>query len=183
MLAYTVELIQNNCFSPDTLVGRDETITDRFRRAFGGNREAAGRAMWIVGLESLSAWAVASGMEDTDLHDVQLQWAGAPETAPSISSAPDIAQALRIIHSGMDIPEIVEIMENPDMGEGQASSVGEGCDLYGWVDTGQSHKTFALIAISSDGRERGLVLLSKDLCCDEKADLAMMLLWEAALQR
>lgn len=182
MLAYVVELMQENIVSPDTIVGRDETVAERFRRAFHGNREAAGRAMWTVGLESLSAWAVARGMEDTELHDIQLLWTGAPETDPSMSSGEDVIRALQIIHSGMNMPAIMDILENPDMGEGQASSVGEGWDLYGWVDSGHNHKTFVLIAISPGGRELGFVLLSDDLCCEEKGDLAMMLLWEAAQQ-
>lgn len=180
MFAYVVELMQNNVISPDTIVGREETVADRFRRAFNGNREAAGRAMWAVGLESLSAWVAASGMADTELHDIQLLWAGAPETDPSMSSCEDVGQALRIIHSGMNIRAVMEIMDNPDMGEGQASSIGEDWDLYGWVDSGEDHKTFALIAVSPEGRELGFILLSDDLCCEEKGDLAMMLLWEAA---
>ncbi len=182
MLAYVVELFQNNSLSPDTLVGRDETVTDRFRRAFHGNREAAGRAMWAVGLESLSAWTAASGMGDTELHDIQLLWSGAPATEPSVSSIQDVAKALQIIHSGMDIPAITEILDNPDMGDGQASSVGSGWELFGWVDSGPDHKTFALITESPDGRALGLILLCSDLCCEEKGDLAMMLLWDTAVQ-
>jgi hypothetical protein len=179
MLAYVVELMQDNNILLSTEVGRDETIADRFWMAFRGNREAAGRAMWIVGLESLSAWVADNGMKDTELHDIQLLWEGAPAVNPSMSSIQDVANALQIIHSGMDMPVVMEIMENPDMGEGQAAAVGEGWDLYGWVDKGESHKTFALIALSPEGRELGLVLLSDDLCCEEKGDLAMMLLWEA----
>ncbi len=182
MLAYTVELLRENIVSPDTIVGRDETFVDRFRRAFHGNREAAGRAMWAVGLESLSAWVAANGMTDTELHDIQLLWAGAPETDPSMSSTGDIAEALQIIHSGMNMSAVRDIIENPDMGEGQASSIGEGWDLYGWVDSGENHKTFALIALSPEGRELGFILLCDDLCCEEKGDLAMMLLWDAAAQ-
>ena len=182
MLAYTVELMQENIVSPDTIVGRDETVTDRFQRAFHGNREAAGRAMWAVGLESLSAWVAGNGMTDTELHDIQLLWAGAPETDPSMSSTEDIATALQIIHSGMNMSAVREILENPDMGDGQASAVAEGWDLYGWVDSGEDHKSFVLIAVSTEGREFGLILHSDDLCCEEKGDLAMMLLWEAASQ-
>lgn len=109
---------------------------------------------------------------------------GTPRDIETIfsSTADDIARALMIIHSGMDIPSVMEILENPDMGEGQASSVGEGWDLYGWVDSGEKRKSFALIAISPDGRELGLILLSDDLCCEEKGDLAMMLLWNAAVE-
>ena len=182
MLAYVVELMKENIVSPDTIVGRDETVAERFRRAFHGNREAAGRAMWAVGLESLSAWVAANGMTDTELHDIQLLWAGAPETDPTMSSTEDVARALQIIHSGMGMPAVKDIIENPDMGEGQASSIAEGWDLYGWVDSGENHKSFVLITISPEGRELGLILLSADLCCEEKGDLAMMLLWEAASQ-
>ncbi len=89
MLAYTVELMQENIVSPDTIVGRDETVTDMFQRALHGNREAAGRAMWTVGLESLSAWVAANGMTDTELHDIQLLWPGAPAVNPSMSSRQD----------------------------------------------------------------------------------------------
>ncbi|MEN8207706.1 MAG: hypothetical protein ABFR50_00490 [Candidatus Fermentibacteria bacterium] len=182
MLAYVVELMQQDIVSPDAIVGREETVADRFRRAFRGNREAAGRAMWSVGLESLSAWVASNGMTDTELHDVQLLWDGAPETDPSMSTPEDVARALRIIHSGMNMSSVRDILENPQMGTGQASSIAEGWDLYGWVDSGASHKSFVLITVSPEGRELGLILLSKDLCCEEKGDLAMMLLWQAAAQ-
>ncbi|MCD4848499.1 MAG: hypothetical protein K8R76_09920 [Candidatus Aegiribacteria sp.] len=181
MLAYSVELMLEGKLDPDTLVGRNITIADEFWRAFHDCRESAARAMWAVGLESISSWVASKGMNDTELHDIQLQWEDAPATNPSLSSLDDITQALQIIHSGMDIPAVPEIMENPDMGDGQASSVGQGWDLYGWVDSGQDHKTYVLIAIAPDGRERGLVLLSKDLCCEGKGELAMMLLWQASL--
>lgn len=181
MLAYAVELMLEEKLDPDTLVGRNITITDEFWRAFRDCRESAARAMWAVGLESVSSWVASKGMNDTELHDIQLEWEGAPATDPSLSSLEDVTQALRIIHSGMDIPAVPEIMEDPDMGEGQASSVGQGWDLYGWVDSGQDHKTFILIAIAPDGRERGLVLLSKDLCCEGKGELAMRLLWQVSL--
>jgi len=100
----------------------------------------------------------------------------------SLYTAGDVASALQIIYSGMDTPEVLEILEKPNMGEGQASSVGEGWELYGWVDSGEDHKTFALIALSNEGTELGLILLSDDLCCEEKADLAMMLLWQEVLE-
>ncbi len=181
MLAFAIELILEGELSPDTVFSRNITITDEFLRAFNGNREAASGAMRTVGLESISAWVASKGMNDTELHDIQLEWEGAPASDPSLSSLDDVAQALRIIHSGMDIPAVPEIMENPDMGSGQASSVGQGWNLYGWVDTGVAHKTYILIAIAPDGRERGLILLSKDLCCEGKGELAMMLLWQASL--
>ena len=100
----------------------------------------------------------------------------------SSCTAVDVARAMQIIHTGMDRREVIELLEKPDMGEGQAASVGEGWELYGWVDSGEDHKTFALIAISPEGKELGFVLLSDDLCCEEKGDLAMLLLWQAALQ-
>lgn len=65
------------------------------------------------------------------------------------------------------------------MGEGQASEVGAGWELLGWIDTGISHKTFILIASQSGRNTLGFVLFADNLCCVEKADLAMGLLWEA----
>ncbi|MCD4701133.1 MAG: hypothetical protein K8S24_04670 [Candidatus Aegiribacteria sp.] len=128
-------------------------------------------------IESVALWVNNSGLYGT--HLVGTGSFESPETISS-STAKDVARALQIIHSGMNMPAVMEILDNPDMGSGQASSIGEGWDLYGWVDSGEDHKTFALIAISPEGRELGFVLLSDDLCCEEKGDLAMMLLWEAA---
>ncbi len=181
LLAYAVELMQSGVMPPDSVVGRNITIRDEFWWAFRGDRESAARVMWTLGLESASAWALSKGFTDTELHDVQLDWEGAPETDPSLSSLSDIVEALRIIHGGIDIPAVREIMGEPDMGDAQASSVGEGWDLYGWVDAGSEHKTFLMIARSPDGMDLGLVVLTRDLCCEQKGDLAMMLLWEAAL--
>ncbi|OPL19741.1 MAG: hypothetical protein AVO35_01840 [Candidatus Aegiribacteria sp. MLS_C] len=68
----------------------------------------------------------------------------------------------------------------PDLGDGQAAEVAPGWELYGWVDAGEDHKTFALIARSPSGRDIALVLLNRRLCCPGKADLALMMLWRAA---
>ncbi len=127
-------------------------------------------------IEVVSSWIAEAGMDDT--HLVGTGNLESPETISS-STVENVGQALRIIHSGMNMRAVMEILDNPDMGEGQASSIGEGWDLYGWVDSGEDHKTFALIAISPEGRELGFILLCDDLCCEEKGDLAMMLLWEA----
>lgn len=107
---------------------------------------------------------------------------GSPQEMETVSSctAADVAAALLVIHSGMGTPEVLELLEKPDMGDGQASSIAAGWDLYGWVDSGENHKSFVLIAVSPEGRELGFILLSDDLCCEEKGDLAMMLLWQAA---
>lgn len=180
MLAYVVEMMNDGVMDLERIVGRDESIADRFRLGLMGNREAAGRAMWIVGLETLNSWVAEKGMSDTELHDIQLLWEGAPVTEPSMSSLADLLADLRIIYSGIEISSVRYILGDPDMGDGQAAGVGEGWTLYGWVDSGEDHKTFALIARSASGRDLGLVLLSDDLCCEEKGDLAMMLLWNAA---
>ncbi|MCD4775083.1 MAG: hypothetical protein K8S15_03415 [Candidatus Aegiribacteria sp.] len=130
-------------------------------------------------IETVSLWLAEAGMDDTHLFETGN--VGSPEAIPS-STAENVARALRIVHSGMDIPGVVEIIANPDMGEGQASFIEESCDLYGWVDSGANHKTFVLIAVLPDGRELGFILLSDDLCCEEKGDLAMRLLWQTAQQ-
>jgi hypothetical protein len=65
------------------------------------------------------------------------------------------------------------------MGQGRAAEVAQGWELHGWVDTGVGYRNFLLIARSSDDTDIGLVLLSRGLCCPGKADLALMLLWQA----
>jgi hypothetical protein len=179
LLAFAVELMKSGDLPPDSGFGRSSTIRNEFWWAFQRDKESAARLMWAIGLETLSAWAVNRGFSNTELHDVQLEWEGAPETAPSMTSLSDLSGALEIIASGMDIPAVREIMADPDLGDGQAASVGEGWDMYGWVDAGTAHKTFMLIAESDGGEMLGLVLLCDDLCCEEKADLALMLMWQA----
>ncbi len=90
------------------------------------------------------------------------------------------AHLLTYIYSQIDDPFFRLLISNPDMGDGQAAEVAEGWDLYGWVDAGESHKSFVLIARSPEGRNLGLVLLSSELCCESKGDLAMNLLWQEA---
>ena len=178
-LPFAVELMKSGDLPPDSSFGRSSTIQNEFWWAFQRDKESAARLMWAIGLESLSAWALDRGLSDTELHDVQLEWEGAPETAPSMTSLADLTDALKIIASGMDIPAVREIMADPDLGEGQAAAVGEGWDLYGWVDAGTDHKTFMLIAESDGGERLGLILLCEGLCCEEKADLALLLMWQA----
>jgi hypothetical protein len=90
------------------------------------------------------------------------------------------ADLLSSVYSRIDDPFLRNLISNPDMGDAQAANVAQGWDLYGWVDAGENHKSFVLIARSPQGRDLGLVLLSNDLCCEEKGDLAMMLLWQEA---
>lgn len=98
-------------------------------------------------------------------------------------AAMDCALAvLGFIYSGVDIPAVRWICSRPDLGEGQAASVGEGWDLYGLVEEGPGYRNFILMALSPSGRDLGLVLLSEELCCGGKADLALMLLWQEALR-
>lgn len=179
LLAFAVELMKSGDLPPDSSFGRSSTIQNEFWWAFQRDKESAARLMWAIGLETLSSWTRNRGFDDTELHDVQLEWEGAPETAPSLTSLSDLSGALEIIASGMDIPAVREIMADPDLGDGQAASVGQGWDLYGWVDAGADHKTFLLIAESEEGEMLGLILLSDGLCCEEKADLALRLLWQA----
>lgn len=89
---------------------------------------------------------------------------------------------LSFIYCGVDIPAVRWMCSSPDLGEGQASSVAAGRDLYGLVEEGPEYRNFILIALSPSGRDLGLVLLSDELCCGGKADLALMLLWEEALR-
>ncbi|MFO8184432.1 MAG: hypothetical protein R6U39_09695 [Candidatus Aegiribacteria sp.] len=90
--------------------------------------------------------------------------------------------ALTVLGFIRSIPAARWMCSRPDLGEGQASSVGDGWDLYGLVEEGPDYRNFILMALSPSGRGLGLVLLSDELCCAGKADLALMLLWEEALR-
>jgi len=178
ILACTVDRLQNSITSLDSILRRDETPADRFWRVFHWNRDAPGRIMRTVCTESLSAWTETNGMNNTELHCFQPLTEGAAAVLPSMSTTDDVAKALHIIHSGLDINAVAAIIEEPDLGEGQASAVAEGWELYGWVDAGESHKTYALITLSPEGRAVGLIVMTDELCCMGKSDLALMLLWE-----
>ncbi len=119
----------------------------------------------------LAGWLDARGMIDTQVD---------PESGlPVSTSVSDAACALRLLFSG---EEGRRAIPGPlDLGEGQAASVGYGWELSGWVDTGAEHRSFVLAAVSPEGRELGLLLLTDDLCCPGKSDLALLLLWTAAM--
>jgi hypothetical protein len=89
-----------------------------------------------------------------------------------------VLELLRLIHDGIDDDVLSATASDPDMGSGHAAEVAAGWKLYGWVDSGEGRKSFILVVRSPQGRNLGLILLSDELCCQEKADLAMMLLWQ-----
>lgn len=93
-------------------------------------------------------------------------------------SAGSAMDSLKAIYAGEE--GFAGLPSAPDLGSGQASGVAEGWEVSGWVDTAEGYRNFALVARSPSGRDIGLVLLSRDLCCPGKADLALMMLWEAA---
>lgn len=90
--------------------------------------------------------------------------------------------ALTVLGFIYSVPAVRWACSRPCLGEGQASSVGAGWDLYGLAEEGPEYRNFILVALSPSGRSLGLVLLSDELCCGGKADLALMLLWQEALR-
>lgn len=180
LLAYAVDEEGRAPLALDTLRGRNETLEDQFLSGFRGNTEAALRAMNFLGLENTQIWAENSGFINTDLSSVQLEWEGAPEENPSKSTADDVLEILQILYSNIGDPSVRRIMRNPSVDSEFYEALGTGTILYGLVDTGSDHKTYAIIAITAEGRELGLVVLADDLCCEGKGDLAFRMLCEAA---
>lgn len=136
----------------------------------------AGLVLSIPAIDSLPGGEFTAAVVDLGTGRVL---ASTGEGDPAMDTALTV---LGFIYSGVDIPAVRWIYSRPDLGEGQASSVGEGWDLYGLVEEGPEYRNFILMALSPAGRDLGLVLLSDELCCGGKADLALMLLWEEALR-
>ena len=99
------------------------------------------------------------------------------EILVSLDDAIIIAESM---HAGLGNNAIHGLLEEPELGEGQASSVGEGFPLFGIIDQGTDHRSFFLLSLSGDESHLGLVLLNRDLCCPGKADLALMLMWTSS---
>jgi len=87
---------------------------------------------------------------------------------------------VKLLHDAAGSPVVSRLLEDPYLGEGQASSVGDGFTLYGLVDQGEHHRSFFLFAVAEGYDPLGILLMNRDLCCPGKADLALMILWGQA---
>jgi hypothetical protein len=125
-------------------------------------------------VDMASGEVLASTGEGLFLVGDGMPFAGVPCTV-SLDEAVDSLSSLYSVSTDLSC-----LPASPEMGDGLTADVAGGWELHGWVDTGEGYRSFLLIARSKEGRDLGLVLLSRDLCCPGKADLAMMLLWNAA---
>jgi hypothetical protein len=147
----------------------------------------AGLVFSIPAIEELPGGefgAVAFDMQSCDilawtLKGDSLFYAGEGMPFPDAPCTVSLREAMGFLCSACaGSPDLSDIPGSPDMGEGRASEVAQEWDLRGWVDTGEGYRNFLLVARSQDGRNIGLVLMSRELCCPGKADLALTLLWQ-----
>lgn len=171
LLAYAVDCFDESG-DPSGWNSGDTAFASRILREFQEDPEYTGGNLTSEDIGRIGDWIETGGFCDTEFGD--------PPSGRVFSSVEDVTSALLLVHSGRDIPAVSTVMSHPDLGAGQAASVGEGHALSGLVDSGDHHRTFMLIAEASSGRELGLVLLNRDLCCPGKGDLALMFLWNVA---
>lgn len=147
----------------------------------------AGLVLSIPAIEELPGGefgAVAVDLQSCEILSWTLEgdslfYAGEGMPFPDVPCTVSLNEAMGFLCSVCaDSPDLSNIPASPDMGEGRASELAHDQDILGWVDTGDGYRNFLLVARSRDGRDIGLVLMSRELCCPGKADLALMLLWQ-----
>jgi hypothetical protein len=179
--ACAIDLASTGEFPMDSLVARIETIEEVLRKAQQGMVDASNRPFHDIGADRIDSWLAQEGYTGTELHGVQLLWAGAPEVEPNYTTVEDCLGMLEAVYGHMDTPSTRRITSNPELGSALDSEIPPGTSVYGWTSTGDSHRDLTLILYMPDGRRYGMVVLADDLCCPEKADLAFTLLLDAVV--
>ena len=138
--------------------------------------ELPGGEFGAVAVELSSCEILAWTLEGDDLFHV-----GDGMPFPDAPCTVSLKEAMGFLYAAyLESPDLSSIPESPDLGEGRAADLAPGGGIHGWVDTGDGYRNFMIVARSGEGRDIGLILLSRELCCPGKADLALMLLWQAA---
>ncbi len=163
----------------DTLSSRNETLSDQVIMMREGDLEACMRVGERLEKERIGTWLTLSGFTSTEYGGVQLLWPGAPAIDPNYSTPGDVMGMLSLIEGRLDESEIRRLVRNPFTRTGLEDLQSGGVPIYGFSSRGEGGRCRAAVIALPGGHRVGLAVLADDLCCEEKADLAFRMLWEA----
>jgi len=175
-----ISLDESGECSLDTLSGRDLTVGDHIMMAREGNLEVLNMITGRVRPARIATWLAEKGFTSTTFSGVQLYWPGAPEVDPNVSTPGDCMGMLSVIQGRLDEAEIRRLVRNPFTRTGLEDLQSGGTPIYGFSSRGQDGgRLRAAVIALPDGHMYGSVVLADSLCCEEKADLAFRMVWEA----
>ncbi len=163
----------------DSMIGRNERFWERLHWAQQGGRGMCAAAIWSIRETRIAEWLSAEGFTGTVINGVYLDTPIPYEPDPNYTTVEDALGFLEIVYRNIENRNARRIGDNPPLSQANRETLGTSNMLYGWFDETGSSRHIFLIVRKPSGEDYGIVILTENLCCPGKADLALSLIWDS----
>ncbi len=180
LLPMALERVREGELSLDYLIGPSRSLEDVLIVAGTGNDEFMMKLFSILEPEQIGSWMAAAGLSGSEVSGVFLEWEDAPVPLPNESTLEDCALVLPKMDGLLSSSIARRVLVDPLNG----NPVMEGYDddflaVYGISSVDAAGSSRCMIVVYPDGRRVGLALLADQLCCEERADVALRMALDA----
>ncbi len=179
LAACGVELSASGEIPLDSMIGRNERFWEKLHWAQQGGRGVCAAVIWSIGETRIAEWLQSGGFSGTVVNGVYLDRPVPYEPEPNYTTPDDALAFLGIVYRSLEHRDARRIGENPPLSQTNRETLGVSNTLYGWLDETSSSRHIFLIVRKPSGEDYGIVILSEDLCCPGKADMALDIIWNS----
>lgn len=183
ILACAVDLVIEGSASLEDMPGREETVEDLIRETARGRADPGINLHHYIGPEQFEAWLLENELTEMEYHGFQLHFERAPEVDQNMATVNDLLTLLVILDAGIDVPRLRGLLHH-DFPFGPAIlSDSEGAIPYGTVSFEEEGESIGVIGVLPDGSRIGVAVIASEPCCNGKAELAFMMVWNEMLRQ
>ncbi len=179
LAACGIELSNSGEFPLDSMIARNERFWEKLHWAQQGGRGVCASVIWSIREARIAEWLSDGGYTGTAVSGVDLDLPTPVELDPNTINVEDAMAFLEIVYRNLDNRDARRIGDNPPLSQGNREALGTSNTLYGWIDESGSSRHIFLIVRKPSGEDYGIVVLSSNLCCPGKADLALSIIWDS----
>jgi len=174
-----IELSNSGEIPLDSMIARNERFWERLHWAQQGGRGMCAAAIWSIRETRIAEWLSEEGFTGTVVNGVYLDTPIPYEPDPNYITVDDALGFLEIVYRNIENRNARRIGDNPPLSQANRETMGTSNMLYGWFDETGSSRHIFLIVRKPSGEDYGIVILTENLCCPGKADLALSIIWDS----
>jgi hypothetical protein len=179
LAACGVELSNSGEIPLDSMIARNERFWEKLHWAQQGGRGVCASVIWSIRETRIAQWLQDGGFSGTVVNGVYLDRPIPYEPDPNYITVDDALSFLDIVYRNLDDRNVRRIGDNPPLSQTNRETLGVSNTLYGWFDETSSSRHIFLIVRKPSGEDYGIVILTENLCCPGKADMALDMIWSS----
>lgn len=179
LAACGIELSNSGEIPLDSLIARNERFWEKLHWAQQGGRGVCASVIWSIRETRIAEWLRDGGYAGTVVSGVDLDLPIPVELEQNTINVEDAMAFLEIVYQNLEDRNARRIGDNPPLSQANRETLGTSNMLYGWFDETGSSRHIFLIVRKPSGEDYGIVILTENLCCPGKADLALSIIWDS----